>query len=628
MSGTAGGSRPTNETNSVNAGDAGISGGGDAGGSDEEEIPTPEERASEFFEAYPERAHLPLTSEQGQPLRRAYIEEETEEWHTEPATESETGLSGTEVTKREPVTWGRAVERTLESHAETRQTEIHLERGQPGGNWFAEFDVQAEDRWSASYQKRYFGALHGTFREFTGGERPSGGETEATFDDPRVVLVTRSASSVPGGSRIGPVEHAADLTDGWEPVYHALRNLFRRHGCELGEGWVYDRRAEPHKNEKGNAEGVNACYGHEHVPIIVDAAQFDGELTEETFRGVVEKHVEATEYAGPEAHGLHRENWDEAEEPVGAVEVFEPSEKADVVQYVADYTGVEPVDLLERDVEYVAWASAMSAANKRTVTRSTAAHAAAVADRCKQRAESEKSEQDLEHGEKVTVSDRAGYEYECLCCGSPHGIEQDHETLTAARLADDGGGEVAADGGSTASASSARSSESLAASWPTAESAAAVGEAPGEGDRRERVRRAAERLDVPTVGRIAGEVMMEPSEVARYLSEIEEGVDPDEVVTMARMPPWRVCSVRIGEEEYPASSGSGVDMVAVDFGATEALRRTLTAAGERSTRWRCECGTAVYGGEMAGHLAGKHDIDDPAVALQLVEEDERVGPSG
>jgi hypothetical protein len=452
--------------------------------------------------------------------------------------------------------------------------------------------------------------------------------TEATFEDPRVVLLTRSASSVPGGERIGPVEHAEDLTSGWDRTYHALRNLFRRHGCELGEGWVYDRRAEPHKNERGDAVGMNACYGHEHVPILVDAAEFAGELTEETFRPVVETHVEATEYAGAKAHGLDREDWDESEEPVGAVEVFEPSEKADVVGYVADYCGIEPVDLLERDVEYVAWASAMSAANKRTVTRSTASRGAAVADRCKQRAESAESEQDLEHGEKVTVSTRRGQEYECLACGSAHGIEQDHETLTAARLADDGGGEVAADGGREERAGGPRTAEGLASAWPSASAAAAVGEAPGESEGRERVREAAESAPEATVGRIAGEVMMEPEEVARYLGEIEEGVAPEEAVAMARLPPWRVVSVEIGEEEYPASRGGGVEMVSVDFGAESVMREALLGAGDGSTRWRCECGTAAYGETMAGHLAGRHEIEDPEVGLGLVREEGDRPPDG
>ena len=41
-------------------------------------------------------------------------------------------------------------------------------------------------------------------------------------------------------------------------------------------------------------------------------------------------------------------------------------------------------------------------------------------------------------------------------------------------------------------------------------------------------------------------------------------IEPSESVGFERFPKWRVVSVTVGEEEFPASSGGGVDMVMID----------------------------------------------------------------
>jgi hypothetical protein len=275
------------------------------------------------------------------------------------------------------------------------------------------------------------------------------------------------------------------------------------------------------------------------------------------------------------------------------------------------------MDLLERPADYIVWAAAMDGANVRTMSRSDAARYASVADGCKQRCESPQSEQEERHGETVVRSQKRGYEFECMHCGSPHGVEQDHGTLTAARLS---GGEVAADGGTERGPHEARSEQELASAWPSATEAARVGEAPGEAERRELVRQAVEQMDEPTVAAVAGRVArhgIEPPEVAGYLADLTDGTAPGEVVSMSRPPDWRVVSVSVGEEEYPASSGNGVEMVEIDHGAQDRVARALRREGGEGARWRCECGVCGYGSAMASHLAVRHGVGDAEVALSV-----------
>jgi hypothetical protein len=559
VSQAAGGSRPTNSNNSVNGSDAGISGAGET-----RDIPTPTERVSEFFEQYPERAQLPVAREAGQKLRSEYVYEDVEEWSAEPVNEYEKAPQGTQVTATNPVTWVEAVERTLQRYEDTRRTTVNLEKGQPGEAEYAEFSVQSETRWFASYQKRYFAQLNGWLRELTGGERPSGGECDGRFEDPHIALITRSASAVPEGEYMGPVDHGNAIRDAWEPTYHTLRNTLRSLGYEMGEDWQYERRMEPHKGERGG--GTNWCYTHEHTVLVVD-----GEISAEDLKPVVEKHVEECDQASEDAHEVGE-----------AVEVFSAEKMENLAAYVGSYCGIEPTGLLERETEYIAWAGAMDAANIRTKSRSDAAKHAAKADACKQQFESVESEQEVDHGETVVRSVKRGYEYECAECGSPHGIDQDHETLAAVRLSADEGGETAmCDGGRDFHEE--RENE-LRGQWQDARAAASVGETPTRKQWREEIRRGLKRWPEASATELVGRLSLPPA-AKDVVAEERAGVDWSEPVGFERPPSWRVVSVTVGEKEFPASAGNGVEMVELEpsersHGGLSAYTGRVTPAGE------------------------------------------------
>jgi len=541
VSQAAGGSRPTNSNNSVNGSDAGISGGGET-----RDIPTPTERLSEFFEEYPERAQLPVARQGGQKLRSEYVYEDVESWAAEPINEFEKGPQGKEVTATNPVTWVEAVERTLQRYEDTRRTTVNLEKGRPDDPEYAEFSVESETRWFASYQKRYFAQLNGWLRELTGGERPSGGECGGTFDDPHIALITRSASAVPDGEYMGPADHANVIRDAWEPTYHTLRNTLRSLGYEMGDDWQYERRMEPHKGKRGG--GTNWCYTHEHTVIVVD-----GEIAAEDLAPVVEKHVEECDPASADAHEVGE-----------AVEVFPAEKMENLAAYVGSYCGIEPTGLLERETEYIAWAGAMDAANIRTKSRSDAAKHAAQADACKQQYESAQADQGVDHGETVVRSAKRGYEFECAECGSPHGIDQEHDTLASARLSvgdgADGGEATVCDGGR---AFQEEREQELRGQWEDARAAASVGETPTRVEWREQIGRGLERWPEASASELIGRLSLPPAAKDVVFEERAE-VDRSEVAGFERPPSWRVVSVSVGEKEFPASAGNGVEMVELE----------------------------------------------------------------
>lgn len=570
-------SRPTNGDNSVNASTAGNP------AADEDGFPDPSDVAAEFRAKYGDRADLPLTREDGRTLRAELVEgsekyiqqnggigelpdEMVEEWESEPAVPWESSVSGVEVVERTPLTWQAAVEHLLDSHEDTLNTVLNFEKAEPGHPEHATWSKESTDRWMPEYQKRYFAQDKAWLRELTGGERPSGGETEATFENPSVVLFSRSASSVPDGERLAPTDHDAALGEAWEPAYHTLRNKLRAEGLELGEDWQYVRREEPHTSKRGG--GANACYGHEHVILVVD-----GEVSPSTFRPVVEKHVEECEYAGATAHDLDVADWDEApsaeececdtgcEECVGTVVVKDPDELHDVAKYVADYCSIEPMDLLERSAEYVGWAAVKHATNTRTFSRSDAANWAATADACRQRAESDESEQEVGHGENIVRSDRRGVRLECEACGSPHDIDQS-QTLVRARMdASEGGQESAAtvaDGGGVD-----ERENRLRQRWPDAKAAASVGETSEEREQRRAIESYLEGHPDADTATVLGAVGLPPDD-AQLVEEIRAGVDHTEVVGFERPPEWRLDTVEVHGEEFLAGTGGGVDMATVE----------------------------------------------------------------
>lgn len=241
-------SRHTNETNSVTGAEAGNDAVSEPG------LPTVEERLAEFREEYEDRARLRLTEVPGQRLRASLTEATYTEVPVSPQIEADEGTSVYELERRVPLTWEEAVEQLLRSHEEARKTTLKLACGYEGDADHAVFYKDAVTSWMREYQKRYFAELKGWVRETIGGTRPSGGECAGEFGDPSVVLLTRTASSIPEGRRASPVDHCEALRDGWEPAYHTLRNTLRRLGFDSDQ-WDYYRKEEPHTSERGRSTG-------------------------------------------------------------------------------------------------------------------------------------------------------------------------------------------------------------------------------------------------------------------------------------------------------------------------------------------------------------------------------------
>ena len=555
------------------------------------------ECVTDFVKLYPGRARLDLATGDGTQIRREYANVETVEWEEDLRLSKEErerlmldSPSGTADGEVSPKSWAEGIRTLLEREVEVQRTTINLERRYL--NETDQYDVPAQSRWSKSYQKKYNAQIDAWLRELTGGERPSGGITAPSFEDPHIALITLSASSVPDGERVGPVDHLEALQESWRSTYHALRNTLRSLGFDSSE-WQYDRRAEPHKSERGDGRGTNECYGHEHVVLVVDGA-----ISAKDLRPVVEKHVEANEWAGEAAHGTD------------AVEVRTPEELSDPAAYVADYCSIDPVGLFDRSPAYQAWATAATAANYRTVTRSEAAREAAKADRCRQRAESDQSDQVRRHGEEVRRVDGAVV---CTCCGTAHDIDQS-QTLVEHRRPQTAAEPTVADGGEDLRTADAREEE-LRERWPSASAAAAVGEPTERARVRERIETVAHAHEELTDVELAAKYdALEHVDVVR---EVRSGVDtdPSEVVGFDRgdrPPEWQVVGVTVDGERHPASGGGSIETVTnVDY--------TDRFDFIRSEWYRCDCGVKLHGEQMARHLGQYHGIEEGAAARSSVK---------
>ncbi len=565
-----------------------------------------EKCVSEFVDKYPQKAFTKIATGDRRKLRREYAKVDTEEWqedlrlsHDEykkyllSANETETpdrtrpsGESDKEVTA--PI-WLKSLHKLLHKYAATKETTIHLKKTLFDKQ--EEYAVSAKSRWQPEYQKKYRAQLEGWLREVIGDDRPSGKQTEASFDEPHIALITLSGSSVPNGDRIGPVDLFNELNSTWtNHTYHAVRNTLRSLGFDADD-WHYDRRAEPHANDRGNREGVNACYGHEHIILAID-----GKVSDDDLRPIVEKHVEHCEFAGESAHGD------------SAIEVRQPSEVDDIAKYVADYASLAPVDLLDREPEFQAFAAAAAAANYRTFTRSELAREAAEVDKCRQRYDSEKSKQVLQHGEKVRYDDG---DIVCTECGCTHDVNQ-HQTLSDYRKPDKTPEEpTVADGGQEIPTDESRR-EKLKEQWQDANAAATI----GESTERTRIRRRIQMVkdahpDKDAIELAAQFDAMNHIDVVRQVLSDKKQTNFDEPVGFGQdrepewvEPEWRVDVIEVRGETHPAGGGNGMEYVQT----TDYVDRFSDVIDDK--HWfRCDCGVRMWGHEMAKHLGHAHGLE-------------------
>jgi hypothetical protein len=611
-------SRHTNENKSVKSSEA----GSDGSALDLYTRAKIDRCVSEFVESYPDKAMTPVATGDRRQLREKYADIEYEEWQEDlrmPEDEYKSLMypnsrpSGRTKKVSVPV-WADVLEQLLYNYAKTQETTVRLRLGEKpmiAGNEDPRpvYDVDAKTRWGSDYQKKYKAQLDGWLRELTGGERPSGKKTDAGFEDPHIALISVSGSSTPDGGRIGPVDLLSELNSTWSNhTYHAVRNTLRTLGFESDE-WQYDRRAEPHTGKRGNKAGINACYGHEHIILVID-----GEVTADELRPIVEKHVEKCDYAGPSAHGED------------AIEVRKPDDLTDVSAYVADYASISPTGLLDREPEFQAFAAAAAAANYRTVTRSEAAKEAAQVDRCKQRYESAEAAQSVDHGDSVYYDKRDGT-VRCAECECAHDVNQE-QTIGRHRIDsndDETGIETpVCDGGCKPPTDESRRQE-LQEQWQDANAAATLGE-PSD---RTKVRRRIQMVKDAHPGKDAVELaamfdaMGHIDVVRQVLNDHEDLTNYDKPVGFGQDkepewmdPEWQVDAVVVNGEEESAASGNGMSYVET----TNYVNRFGDVI-DNDHWYRCECGVRVYGHEMAKHLGHSHGIETVKQARVSVERE-------
>ena len=201
-------------------------------------------RVAEFVEEYPDRACLPISN--GGKLRSRYVEFVDAVWEAEDYEDE----------PERAMCWADCVSMTLQRYRSAEQTELHY--GHDDGS---SFSVEASNRWKPDYQEEQLAQMHGWLRQAAGGDYeyvenvPDWIEVPGRYDNPKLVLFTRGASSKPNDVRFTPGEHEAAVADSWSTVYDALRHVTSSLGVEA---WSYDGRGDPHP---GNKLGINACYG-------------------------------------------------------------------------------------------------------------------------------------------------------------------------------------------------------------------------------------------------------------------------------------------------------------------------------------------------------------------------------
>jgi len=532
-----------------------------------------------------DRAHLSLSTCHGRELRAECVDEDRE------VREVDLGDGGSEsieeVTERRAVEWWRAVADMLEWHADYHRSTLRLEYGRESDPTHELLDVPLDNSWMAPYQDAERAKLKALERRTCGFEacdecgtrwcgEPDEHATEyvpGEFEEPVVVLTGRTAA----GDGRPPVDHAREIAEAWtgpngsDGVARSLRYVMGERLGLASSDWVRWTQGEPHTGKRsGDGYGGNTGYHHAHDIVILDGAAADETVTAETFRTVIESHVEKCAGAGGEAHDLDKspEAWrDGGEVDTVSVKHAQDDIQESVASYAAAYLANESKDLLERSVEYLAWASSMWATGTQKGIKSDTANHAIEADRC----EHAHGEGEHEHAHGETVRRKpcrcagapggpgcsrcggSGYHVVCGECGSPWAIDQER-TLTAHRTAD-GGHATVADGGGVVPAcdrAEAAVEEELRAAWPSAREAAVAG---GPTAQRE-----CGHAEPDTCPLCATETESPDHTVPGDTPIPESACAPSEVASVSagfvRPPSWKAKAVVREGEELPADGGT------------------------------------------------------------------------
>lgn len=424
-------------SNSVESSAAGISGSEDSRSYEERVEEEVRECVAKFRDDYPYLAELPLSETPGRELRDELVEEEFVEEYVPGESETDQGYTVRRLERAESVTWATALYRFLTA----RQAYDDGLGGQFTDTVTGEeFTVDFNDCWTTAYGEKQAARNSGAQRQLMGGEYPDSEESSRAGEvtdgewtgDTATIMLTRTGSSVPDGERVPPVDHADAVTRTWSQggVYDTVRNI-----CEFeleldSDQWGYVRGDDVHGMGPFEHEepGVNACYPHAHDAIYVDLGstdlreQFDTDVEiksvlQSKFHKAIQKHVEACEYAKPEAH-----------EPSDSVRVRLDLENP--AGYATEYLRLDESEMLDMPVEFQAFAAVEWATNRQRIARSQLFNEAAKADFCIQDSESS-------HGERLKY-DHSGHgdpEVVCAECGSAVGIGA--STLTEYRMEND-----------------------------------------------------------------------------------------------------------------------------------------------------------------------------------------------
>jgi len=601
---------PSKETNSVKGSTSSFQ-------EDEDRVV---ERVAEFASQYPDLADLPLSMTDGRKLRRIVTDPEfSEEW-VEPEQPLEDAFSVRSLDRRTAATWTDAIHAFLRSHVDYGGLVARFADRESGD----EFDVPLVDAWGEEYSRKQYARARALQRQMGGGERPTGGEAVPAWNDPATAMLTLTASSVPSGDRLSPVDHLDAIHDAFSygGVRDTLRNTMEYHLGLDSDDWGYWLQGEPHgmgaAGDDDKNPGANACYTHLHVGVYFDAGATSLDLNSvgSEFERVIDKHVEECDPAGFGGHD-YTEIDDYLREEDGCISLN--ADVQNLGSYMAAYMGGYTESLLDKPIEYIAWGALYWSAARRRTSRSKLVNESIRADRCHQRYESDTANQSRSHGEHVRWNEGRGPDVVCSCCESGWSIDQSRldEPPTDEQLNDALPDEFEPEG----------RPDDLASRWPTANAGASIGETHREAVIRDRV---LTYLDVNgsdvSVPALMGHLNIDPSR-REFVEEIVDGQTstPSESFERGKVDDGYRLKAIVEEDGTEHSPGSGgVDMVSLELPRVRLLDETrLRYELKSGEKFRCEkCNVATHNSEvMAAHLV-RHGVETVRHAEYLMSVDD------
>lgn len=639
-------------------------------------------RVAEFATAYPELARRPVSETHGRKLRREVTDPEFVDRWVEPESEFENPFKVVEEKSRPAVTWLHVVHRFLTAHSNYDGLVARFENTDETKD--EDFLVDLNDAWGPEYMDKEYARAKALDRQTAGGQRPTGGEAHQEWDRPATSMLTLTASSIPASIRLLGVDHLDAVHDSWSKngVRQTLRNTMEHHlGLDAAD-WGYWAQAEPHgagaSADPDKNPGLNACYTHVHVAVYFDAAPLFGDLDGDPeavgtpthqrwesigseFERVIDKHVDVCEPAGKSGHNYEKIDSYVAEDN-GCISLN--PEVENLGSYLAAYLGGYKGDLFDRSIEYIAWGSLYWSTARQRTTRSQRINHAIRADACQQRAESDYSEQSVDHGERVRWNHGHGPDVVCSCCGSGWQVDQERldqpipsEEIPEPEQPDgpqasgsdsgvraDGGlvedddgqpaeGELAEeDGPDRSDHGDPQPPQSLAERWPTADGAHRIGESTEKARVRtiveDHLRRQPGDVEDVSVPRLLGELSIAPR-FADFVADLLDGTADDDLEeSFSRssgiaIDEWELVAIidKDGEEHTPGDGG--IDMRPLNLPTKNIVENTrLRHDREKGEYWYDRKTSIAFPGgcdaeTVAAHYV-KEGITDPQVVDSLL----------